>query len=71
MSGKLLIILGVILIGVGVVSIYSDKIPFFGRLPGDISFNKGNFKVYFPLATSIIISILVSIILALINRFKG
>jgi len=71
MSGKLLIILGMILLGVGVVITYSEKIPFLGRLPGDISFNKGNFKFYFPLATSVIVSILVSIIFALINRFKG
>ena len=71
MSGKLLIILGVILICLGVIVTYSKKIPFLGRLPGDISFNKGNFKFYFPLATCIIVSIVLSIILALINRFKG
>ncbi len=71
MSGKLLIVLGVILIGVGVIITYSEKIPFLGRLPGDISFNKGTFKFYFPLATCLVVSILLSIILALINRFKG
>lgn len=71
MSGKLLIILGAILIGVGIIISYSDKIPFLGKMPGDVSFEKGNFKFYFPITTSIIISILLSIILALINRFKG
>jgi len=71
MSGKFLIILGTILIGIGVIITYSDKIPFLGRLPGDISFSRGNFKLYFPLATSILVSIILSIILALINRLKG
>lgn len=71
MSGKLLIFLGVILIVAGIVITYSDKIPFFGKLPGDIAVEQKNFKLYFPITSCIIISIFVSIILALINRFKG
>jgi len=71
MSGKLLIVLGVILIVAGILVTYYDKIPFFGKLPGDISVERGNFRLFFPVTTSIIISVIVSIILALINRFKG
>ena len=71
MSGKLLIILGAILMAVGIIITYSDKIPFLGKMPGDITFEKDNFKFYFPVVTSIIISILLSILLALINRFRG
>jgi hypothetical protein len=50
---------------------YGPKIPFLGKLPGDISVEKENFKFYFPLTSSIIVSILVSLLLLLLNRFKN
>lgn len=60
--GKTLIILGIILIGMGVIFMFIDKIPFLGKLPGDIRIEKKNFSFYFPLTTSIIISIILSLI---------
>lgn len=71
MPGKLLIIIGIILILAGLWLTYSDKFPFFGKLPGDISIERNNFKFYFPITTCIILSILISLILFLINRFKN
>jgi len=66
--GKFLIILGVIIIALGLLLTFLPKIPYLGKLPGDIYIKKGNFTFYFPLATSIILSILLTIILNLIFR---
>jgi thiosulfate reductase cytochrome b subunit len=68
--GKVLIVIGVVLVLVGIIMTYSDRIPFLGKLPGDITIERDNFRLYFPLATSIILSIVISIILYLINRWK-
>ncbi|MGC3948310.1 MAG: DUF2905 domain-containing protein [Chryseolinea sp.] len=69
--GKLLIIVGILCIVVGVFMTYGPKIPFLGKLPGDISVERENFKLYFPITSSIIVSILVSLLLLLLNRFKN
>lgn len=60
--GKTLIIFGVILLGVGLLLTFFNKIPFLGKLPGDIYIQKKNFTFYFPLVTSISISIILSLI---------
>jgi len=67
---KALILIGAVLIVVGLVLLLFQKTPFLGRLPGDILIKKENFTFYFPLATSIIISILISLILYLIGKFR-
>lgn len=54
----------------GTVLHFSSKSPFFGKLPGDILIDKGNFKLYFPITTSILLSLLISIVLFLINKAK-
>jgi hypothetical protein len=69
--GKFLIITGLIIVLVGLAIQFSDKIPFLGKLPGDIRIQRDNFTFYFPLTTSILISILVSLILYLINKARG
>ena len=61
--GKSLIILGLIIAAIGAIFTLAGKIPWIGRLPGDIYVKKENFTFYFPLATSIIISLLLSLIL--------
>ena len=68
--GKVLIIVGVLLVIAGVAITYSHKIPFLGKLPGDIRIERENFRFYFPFTTSIVISILISIVIYLINRWK-
>lgn len=65
--GKFIIILGFILIIIGLLIVFGGKFGF-GRLPGDIYIDKGNFKFYFPIASSIIVSVIISIILKIINR---
>ena len=64
-AGKALIIFGLILIGVGVFLIFFNKIPFLGKLPGDIVVQKKNFTFYFPLGTSILVSIIFSLLFRL------
>jgi hypothetical protein len=66
--GKPLIILGLVLVAVGVIISIAGRIPWLGRLPGDICIKKENFSFYFPLATSILISALLSLILWLFRR---
>ncbi len=62
---KALIVLGVFLILIGIILPLASKIPFIGRLPGDIYIKKDNFVFYFPLATCIILSILLTLLLNL------
>jgi len=66
--GKTLIIFGAILIGVGILLLFFHKIPFVGKLPGDILIQKKNFSFYFPITTSILISIILSLIFWLWSR---
>ncbi|MBI5236241.1 MAG: DUF2905 domain-containing protein [Deltaproteobacteria bacterium] len=68
MSGRALIIIGVVLVVIGFFLTYGPRIPYLGKLPGDIYYKKGSFTFYFPLATSIIVSIVLSVILYFINR---
>lgn len=63
MFGRSLIIIGLVIAVIGLVITFAPKIPFLGRLPGDIYYKKDNFVFYFPLVTSILISIVLSIIL--------
>ncbi|MBK9333166.1 MAG: DUF2905 domain-containing protein [Ignavibacteria bacterium] len=70
-AGKLLIISGLIIAAAGVLIMYSDKIPFLGKLPGDIRIKKDNFEFYFPLATSVVISLIISLIMYLIYKMRG
>jgi hypothetical protein len=70
--GKSVIIIGAIVIVAGVVIwLLGDKLRFLGRLPGDIRIERENFKVYIPITTMILASVLLSLIVWLIQRFKG
>lgn len=66
--GKILIIFGVVSIIIGGLLMFSGKVPWLGRLPGDILVQKKNFTFYFPLATSILLSILLTLIFWLIRK---
>jgi len=68
--GKFLIVTGVVILLLGVLLYFSDRLPSIGKLPGDIVIKRENFTFYFPLATSIILSIVISVILYLINKFS-
>jgi hypothetical protein len=66
--GKTLIIIGVVAIVIGALLMHSGKIPWLGRLPGDISIKNENFSFYFPLTTCIIISLAISLLLWLFRK---
>ncbi len=66
--GRLLIFLGLILALFGMVITFGGRILNIGRLPGDIVIRRGNFTFYFPLATSILISVALSLIGWFISR---
>jgi hypothetical protein len=66
--GKILVFLGIILVAAGILFMFGAKIPWLGKLPGDIYIKKENFTFYFPLATSILLSIALSVIILLIGR---
>lgn len=66
--GRFLIITGVIIIVLGGLLLLSGKVPWLGRLPGDILIQRKNFTFYFPLATSILLSIIVTFVLWILGR---
>lgn len=66
--GKMLILLGILIIAIGFLLLIGEKIPWVGRLPGDIIIRKKNFTFYFPLATSILISIILTLLFTLFRR---
>jgi len=68
--GKSIIFIGIVIIIIGVILLFSDRLPFnLGKLPGDISYKKENFSFYFPITTSIIISIVLSFLFYLFGKF--
>lgn len=66
--GRWLVVLGLVLAAIGVVLLFADRLPWLGRLPGDIRIERGNVRVYFPLATCLLISVIVTILLNLFRR---
>jgi hypothetical protein len=66
--GKSLIVIGLVVALIGVLLSFAGRIPWLGRLPGDIYVKRENFTFYFPLATSIIVSLLLSFILWLFRK---
>lgn len=66
--GKALIALGLLMVLAGLLLVFSGRIPWLGRLPGDICIRKGSFTFYFPLATSILISLLLSLLFWLFRK---
>lgn len=66
--GKTLMIFGAVLLVVGAVLHFGGKIPWLGRLPGDIHVEKENFSFYFPVVTSILLSIVLTVVINLFTR---
>lgn len=59
---------GLVIAAVGALLLLSDKVGWIGRLPGDITVRRGNFTFYFPLATCIVISVVVSLLIWLLRK---
>lgn len=66
--GKILVIGGATLFVVGLLFMFGDKIPFLGRLPGDIFIQRKGFDFYFPVVTCVVVSVLLTILLNIISR---
>lgn len=66
--GKALILLGIVLIVAGLFFTYGGRLPFLGKLPGDIRIQRENFSFYFPLASCLLVSALLSLIFWLFRR---
>jgi hypothetical protein len=66
--GRALVVVGVVLVVMGVVLLLVGRIPGLGRLPGDLHVQRGNWTFYFPLATSLVLSVVLSLIFWVIGR---
>lgn len=66
--GKLLIVAGIVLIVVGALLLLAGRLPWLGRLPGDIYVKREGFSFYFPITTSLLISVALSLLLWLFRR---
>jgi len=66
--GKVLIVAGILLVLIGLAFMFGDKIPYLGKLPGDIYIKRERFSFYFPLTTSIIISIILTILFSIFRK---
>lgn len=69
--GKVLLGIGLLLVVIGALLLFAGRLGLpLGRLPGDISYKGKNVSVFFPIGTSILLSILLSVILYLVSRFR-
>jgi len=58
--GRVLLVVGILFAAAGLALVVADRVPLFGRLPGDVSFGGGNWTVYLPIGTSIVLSLLLT-----------
>lgn len=65
--GRFLVTAGVVIVVIGVLFMLADKFPV-GRLPGDLQFGNSRFKVYIPIATSVLLSIIITLILNFFSK---
>jgi Protein of unknown function (DUF2905) len=66
--GKTLIYIGILLVVVGVMFTFAGKLPWLGRLPGDIVIERNGLTFYFPIVTCILISVIISLVLYFFRR---
>lgn len=66
--GKVFIILGALIVLVGLALTFGPRIPFLGRLPGDIAIDRGNVHIYFPIVTCLLLSVVLTLVLNLFLR---
>jgi Protein of unknown function (DUF2905) len=66
--GRLLIIAGLALVAAGILTLAAGRIPWLGRLPGDLTIRRDGLTIYFPLATCLVVSLVLSLVLYLLRR---
>ena len=70
-TGKILIVLGIVLACIGALLAFSGKLPFrLGRLPGDIVCQGRNGSFYFPVVTCVLLSVVLTLLLWVVNHFR-
>jgi hypothetical protein len=68
--GRILIGLGIVLVVLGAILVVAPKIPFVGRLPGDIRIERDGLVIYIPLATMLLVSVVLSVLAWLLDRIR-
>jgi len=69
--GRMLLVVGVVLVGAGALLVFGARLPFrLGRLPGDISYHGRHGEFYFPIVTCIVVSVALTLILWIVNYFR-
>jgi len=66
--GRVILVLGLVLVVVGLLLMMGGKVPWLGRLPGDITIQRGSFRFYFPLVTCLLLSLLVTLLFRLFRH---
>lgn len=66
--GRMLIVVGVVIALIGLLFTLGGRLPWLGRLPGDITIRRGNVTFYFPLVTSLLLSVILTVIVWLVGR---
>jgi len=66
--GKMIVMMGALLIVIGLVLWFAPKIPFLGKLPGDITIKGDHYRIYVPIVTMLILSVLITLILNLFRK---
>ena len=66
--GKSLVVIGLLIAVLGVVLVLAGRVPWLGRLPGDIHIQRGNWSFYFPVVTSLVVSVLLTVLFWLFGR---
>jgi hypothetical protein len=66
--GKSLVVIGLLIAVIGVVVMLAGRVPWLGRLPGDIYVQRGNWSFYFPVVTSLVVSVLLTLLFWLFGR---
>jgi uncharacterized membrane protein required for colicin V production len=66
--GRSLVVLGIVLAAIGAVLLLGPRVPLLGRLPGDIRIERDGLTIYLPIATMLIVSVVLSVVLSLLSR---
>ena len=69
--GKILLIVGGVIVVLGLLLVFSQHIPFLGKLPGDITIKREGFTFYFPVVTFLLLSVILTILVNIILRIFG
>ena len=64
--GRILVLIGAVILGIGVLLVVADRVPLVGRLPGDIRVSGDGWTIYAPIATSLVLSVLLTVVLSFV-----